>query len=89
MSSGAGVGWGVSVNLDGKNFDLDFSLMQAIQPMYPIHLSPVEIRVIFISLYRKADISVTLIIFSNYELLGINTTNLKSILVPLFQCLPL
>ena len=63
MSSGAGVGWGVSVNLDGKNFDLDFSLMQAIQPMYPIHLSPVEIRVIFISLYRKADISVTLIIF--------------------------
>ena len=72
-----------------KRFDLDFSLMQAIQPMYPIPLSPVEIRVIFISLYRKADISVTLIIFSNYELLGINTTNLKSILVPLFQCLPL
>ena len=66
-----------SVNLDGKNFDLDFSLMQATQPLYPTHLSPVEIRVIFISLYRKADISVTLIISFKLWIIGHKYHKLK------------
>ena len=57
--------------------------------MYPTHLSPVEIRVIFISLYRKADIPVTLIISFKLWIIGHKYHKLKSILVPLFQHLPL